>query len=193
MPQHEVICQRHPHAGGRCSGFQGDLDPDLVAKTDGVPNGLGLAVYPEPLPFDADSLGAGLLSAFWQPGVTSEFKNAEHHPFAILEVPAGVLLGPRVPAKTKGKGWDLHRQGCERPIWGCPNAARVAGMRRPRSLREQIRRTQSRDTTLVLLVTQGTETEPRYLDELRNAWRLTGVRVKPSPDSTQIRAVEAAT
>lgn len=65
-------------------------------------------------------------------------------------------------------------------------------MRRPRSLKEHARRLGQRPASLVLIVTEGEETEPRYFEALKVRWRLTGVKVRKASASAPIHVVETA-
>lgn len=65
-------------------------------------------------------------------------------------------------------------------------------MRSPRSLKDHARRPARRTSPLVLIVTEGAETEPRYFETLKVQWRLTGIKVKRASASAPIHVVETA-
>lgn len=65
-------------------------------------------------------------------------------------------------------------------------------MRSPRSLKDHARRPARHSSPLILIVTEGEETEPRYFEALKIQWRLTGVRVKKASASAPIHVVETA-
>lgn len=65
-------------------------------------------------------------------------------------------------------------------------------MRAPRSLKDHARRPARRTSPLILIVTEGEETEPRYFEALKVQWRLTGIKVKKASASAPIHVVETA-
>ena len=65
-------------------------------------------------------------------------------------------------------------------------------MRSPRSLKDQARRPARRSAPLILIVTEGAETEPRYFEALKVSWRLTGIKVKKASASAPIHVVETS-